>query len=756
MNSLCTTTIFSLTMAALLPAQSGLDWRGHDVFPRYSYSGFAQDIQRNKVVRYGGWRGGVLSHETWEWDGRRWRQMHPKHSPPPLSSPILGYDAVTQRVILFGGINKASPLGFALAMSTQTWAWDGKDWTQLKPKNRPSARFSNGTGMLVDPKAKKLWMYGGRLPGVFISPPLEDFWEWDGRDWKLISSAAPPGKMEGFSVGYHSKSGKIVMFGGQRLKSIIFMVDATWTWDGKVWKKLGTSSSSWLRPSPRICGRMCESPADGSLLLHGGQSWDSLKSREIHHDDLWSFDGKQWKLLKASTGMPQHPKLRTKDLYRFGNEVQQIFKDRVGYGISEVRRWTGKNWDLLERLPEEPLRFASLAYDEARHEVIMLGGATPGAKPTLLQIYRLRNGRFQLVPVKISPPYDGGHQHVFDPVSRSILFFESTSANGATRVWSWNGSAWRILPYTGPSSPYVINVCYNPLTRTVFLSSYNSTWEWTGKGFRELAKSSSGPFHLRMTFDARRRRMVGFGMEKLTTSWIYDTWEWTGKAWTKMKPLVKTPQSKGAFIQYNPELGKVVLAGGARITRAAPSFDETWTYDGKTWSKLKVSPLPIRNNGPAGVMDALIYDPGQQRLLSLYHGIHIALRELSFRSLTLSQPLIRAGERTSFDIDLPKAAGQFFLLGLSLRRDPGIPLYEQKDIGTRLLPLALDPLLLWSFSGPILTQLDAKGRGSIPFALPRIQGLPELDLWAAGFTLDPKQSFRISSVSNRSLLQIVR
>jgi hypothetical protein len=67
--------------------------------------GMAYDPDRKVVVMYGGAAGGVLDsngpeamQQTWEWDGVRWHERRPKHSPGPRRGASMCFDPVARRI----------------------------------------------------------------------------------------------------------------------------------------------------------------------------------------------------------------------------------------------------------------------------------------------------------------------------------------------------------------------------------------------------------------------------------------------------------------------------------------------------------------------------------------------------------------------------------------------------------------------------------------------------------------------------------
>ena len=60
------------------------------------------DSARQRVVLFGGWSQGALA-DTWEWDGKNWTQLKPTASPSARGGHAIAYDCHRQRTVLFGG-----------------------------------------------------------------------------------------------------------------------------------------------------------------------------------------------------------------------------------------------------------------------------------------------------------------------------------------------------------------------------------------------------------------------------------------------------------------------------------------------------------------------------------------------------------------------------------------------------------------------------------------------------------------------------
>ncbi len=193
--------------------------------PRLEGASLAYDVLRKRAVLFSGWNGGTYVKETWEFDGKNWIKMNPAVQPPPRDWAAMAYDIHTKRVILFGGhdwhriVNKQGPYG-------DTWAWDGKNWTQLKPKTVPAPRQFHK--MVVDPRSGIIYMLGGK----------QEMWMWMFNDWKQLKPQNIPTGTAFAIAGFDELRNRIVYYGGRANNKFY---PETWEWDGSNWiKRLST------------------------------------------------------------------------------------------------------------------------------------------------------------------------------------------------------------------------------------------------------------------------------------------------------------------------------------------------------------------------------------------------------------------------------------------------------------------------------------------------------------------------------------
>jgi hypothetical protein len=89
----------------------------------------------------GGYETGKTLNETWAYRHSRntWEKRHPRQSPPPRAQAQACYDSVNGVMILFGGHANVYPRRTEGRFYTDTWVYDykGDTWTEMKPKSCP-------------------------------------------------------------------------------------------------------------------------------------------------------------------------------------------------------------------------------------------------------------------------------------------------------------------------------------------------------------------------------------------------------------------------------------------------------------------------------------------------------------------------------------------------------------------------------------------------------------------------------------------
>ncbi|HSA33615.1 MAG TPA: kelch repeat-containing protein, partial [bacterium] len=312
------------------------------------------DSARGKVVLFGG-VAGAYNNETWEWDGTNWTLMTPANKPTARTSHAMAYDSVRGKVVLFGGEfgGENGPENY-----DETWEWDGANWTQLNPMNKPSARSCHA--MVYDSGHGSVILFGGiNYPDYFSIVEKNDTWEWDGQNWTQLNPASKPSARGYHAMAYYSTRGKVVLFGGSSGD------DETWEWDGTNW----TQMSPATKPSARHGHAMAYDGARGKMVLFG-ENTDSAWNVET-----WEWDGADWTLWHTVNS----PSARIM-LAMAHDETRRrvlLFGGWTGEYNDETWEWSGNNWTQLNPATKPSARCShAMAYDSERGKMVLFGGET--------------------------------------------------------------------------------------------------------------------------------------------------------------------------------------------------------------------------------------------------------------------------------------------------------------------------------------------------------------------------------------------
>lgn len=234
------------------------------------YPSMTFDRARGKVVLFGGARyaAGQWSElsDTWTWDGVNWTLMQTPVAPPQRSDAAFGYDPLLQKCILFGGTGH-----------TDTWEWDGFGWQQRFPATTPHWR--NDASLTFDANRGRLAMISGwTYQGGWTA--LTDHWEWDGADWVLLSASIPLPRAGAFSV-FDTARNRLVQYGGYTYW--VYNSNETREFDGAAWTAVPTAS-----PPPGLRNSVGFYDSwRGAAVMHGGWSQFGIGGSAI--PDTWIF-----------------------------------------------------------------------------------------------------------------------------------------------------------------------------------------------------------------------------------------------------------------------------------------------------------------------------------------------------------------------------------------------------------------------------------------------------------------------------------
>ena len=227
--------------------------------------GMAYDPEREIVVVFGGFQGGFdYLGDTWEWDGTQWTEMNPSNKPTDRLGSRMIYFLDLSRIVLFGGYDES------LTRRNDTWAWDGTEWTEIDCSVSPEPR--NSFGCVYDSHRNVMVIFGGNGEGRVRR---DDTWEFDGESWHEVNTEHRPGVRDQLWMAYDQKRQKTVLFSGSAPSD--FWED-TWEYDGTDWNEIEVHP----QPVGRANTAMCYDSFRERIVLFGGYAWGEL-------NDTWEY-----------------------------------------------------------------------------------------------------------------------------------------------------------------------------------------------------------------------------------------------------------------------------------------------------------------------------------------------------------------------------------------------------------------------------------------------------------------------------------
>lgn len=276
-----------------------------------------------------------------------------------------------------------------------------------------------------------------------------------------------------------------------------------------------------------------------------------------------------------------------------------------------------------------PLVRTGMVYDEARGRLVLYGGRKSHGT-NYHDTWEWDGSAWIWRRPSASPTAWEGSGMAYDSArQRSVLFggriVNPNNSNTAItdETWEWDGFAWnKHTPQVRPIAREGHAVAFDEVRqRTVLFGGNpvpglsqptNDTWLWDGTSWLELQpeeRPAPREDHA-MVFDRARGVVVLFGGQEgsFPRTEFDDTWEWNGTTWTQLNPPVKPSARYEHSMAYDVARQRVVLFGGTSQSLGITWFRDTWEWDGTTWT------LRAQASGPsAEAQHSMAYDAASQR-----------------------------------------------------------------------------------------------------------------------------------------------
>jgi hypothetical protein len=217
-----------------------------------------------------------------------------------------------------------------------------------------------------------------------------------------------------------------------------------------------------------------------------------------------------------------------------------------------------------------------------------------------------------------SPTARSGAAVAFDTNSLGVVLFGGGAPFINNETWVYDGINWtQQTPATSPTARFGaqlvhdstrgVSVLYGGLASSISIPPPNSdTWEWSGTAWTQITTTANaGPrYQYGACFDSVRSRTVIYGgaNSQLLGTPNNQTWEYQGTTWTQIATVGNPGPRNRPAVCFHAGLGRTVLFGGYDGNNLTNS---TWLYDGTTWTQVAV----VGSLPPARSSASMAYDP---------------------------------------------------------------------------------------------------------------------------------------------------
>jgi hypothetical protein len=270
------------------------------------------------------------------------------------------------------------------------------------------------------------------------------------------------------------------------------------------------------------------------------------------------------------------------------------------------------DWVELQPSPVPSARCClGMAFDAATLSTVLFGGGNGVVKPTVTygDTWIWRKGWFKQSPVT-SPSARQGPGMAYDPTTDTVVLFGGgdTNGNALADTWTWNGVTWtqQFPPVSPPAREWDIQgMAYDAAAGKVLLFGglndeggvLGDTWEWDGIAqtwTQQFPVSSPSARRGTLASDGARGEIVLFGGDNgagdCCNVYFDDTWTWNGITWTQQFPASAPSARTDHSMAYDANIGAVVLFGGFSVP--GQGLNDTWTWNGSTWTQRQTSTEP--------------------------------------------------------------------------------------------------------------------------------------------------------------------
>lgn len=546
-------------------------------------------------------------------DERRWSDLHPRQSPPPVMGGSLAWDPVNREMVLFGGGHVAErDASGKLVGYTGTWTFDGETWRELHTAAMPPPRMNSR--LVTDERNGVLVLFGGDGQSHYLG----DTWLYDlkTRAWRPSKAEAGPEPRAGHFTVYDPVSGLTIIGGGYNHRDLNDM----WAYDAArdQWSRIdatvpaGFTMTADIDPERRLI-----------LLVANTRRPDDKSTCNVLYPVRTTYG---FHIEPASFAM-KPASVRYEPIARRASEVE-------AGGHAPPESMPPNQWVLLNDGDRgAPVRtWGSATFDAARGLILYWGGGHCGYDGNDVDAYEVGTGRWRAGLPGAEYP-----ERLWDPGSRlaGVTFRGGPWTSHGRRVYGHDPVSGKLIM----SLPIRLTSGYDPevlkdypasrtvardalvqtpssyvRTATMTLDPDSGAWELSGPmpvaGLDTLVSTPRGVMAVNANWRARLSdtgyqltRPLGMPAEDASV-FLYDA---ARKYWTRLGGGISGPRNlyEMTSLAYDTKRQRLLLHGGGE------NRDELWAFDiaRRNWI-----PLAPPKPWPAASREA-VYLPAADRML---------------------------------------------------------------------------------------------------------------------------------------------
>ncbi len=345
----------------------------------------------------------------------------------------------------------------------------------------------------------------------------------------------------------------------------------TWHWDGTSWTRATTART----PTPRFSFCLGPDSTRVGVVLFGGTDPQGNTL-----DDTWTWNGTDWAM--AATTSPRPAPLP----FLYPPMADDPLRGRTLLVSDGLWEWDGNRWT---QAIQPGLRAQALAFDPNRQRMLLYELAG-GMVEDEVRILSWDGTLLREEWARTAPRNQG--QLTTDLLRGDVAMVHFDPISAAAEVHYGGSRGWTREPLNSAGFQRDrFALAMDPVRDDlVVFGGSDGASQWNGETWLydrttsawRLATASGPPARVSAAahWDPLGQRVLLFGGYTQAGGWTDETWSWDGRSWSRLQPLHSPPPMSRPGMTTDASSGRVLLAG--RSTRS--NRLEVWDWNGTDWT----------------------------------------------------------------------------------------------------------------------------------------------------------------------------